>query len=78
MNITMLEKIPFELNVEELMRRLKVDDALEGLAGVGYDEADAPSLADAAWPQQRLLKNAPIDVDKGLLANIFGQALRYW
>jgi alcohol dehydrogenase class IV len=49
-----------------------------GLAGVGYTAADSSALADGALPQQRLLNNAPIDVDKPVLAGAFEQALRYW
>jgi hydroxyacid-oxoacid transhydrogenase len=49
-----------------------------GLGGVGYTEADTSALTDGAWPQQRLLNNAPIDVDKPVLASTFEQALRYW
>jgi hypothetical protein len=49
-----------------------------GLAGVGYSETDAAALAEGAWPQQRLLNNAPIDVDKAWLADTFQRALNYW
>ncbi|MGE0219807.1 hydroxyacid-oxoacid transhydrogenase [Mycolicibacterium sp.] len=49
-----------------------------GLADVGYTGADAEALADGAWPQQRLLGNAPLTVDKAMLADLFGRAQRYW
>ncbi|WP_283634684.1 hydroxyacid-oxoacid transhydrogenase [Mycolicibacterium poriferae] len=49
-----------------------------GLTGVGYTAADAQALAEGAWPQQRLLSNAPIDFDESLLAETFGDAMRYW
>ena len=49
-----------------------------GLTGVGYTAADAQALAEGAWPQQRLLGNAPIDFDEALLAETFGDAMRYW
>lgn len=48
-----------------------------GLADVGYTDADVTSLAAGAFPQQRLLGNAPIDVDEALLATIFRGALSY-
>ena len=48
-----------------------------GLADVGYTDADVTTLAAGAFPQQRLLGNAPIDVDEALLATIFRGALRY-
>ena len=49
-----------------------------GLAAVGYSRADASSLADGAWAQQRLLNNAPVEVDKALLTIAFERALNYW
>ncbi|MBX7448777.1 iron-containing alcohol dehydrogenase [Mycolicibacterium sp. 3033] len=48
-----------------------------GLADVGYTDDDVESLAAGAVPQQRLLGNAPIDVDEALLASIFRGALSY-
>jgi hydroxyacid-oxoacid transhydrogenase len=49
-----------------------------GLSGVGYTEADYATLADGAWPQQRLLQNAPIEIAKSTLAQMFSGAARYW
>jgi hydroxyacid-oxoacid transhydrogenase len=49
-----------------------------GLGGVGYTAADAATLAQGAWPQQRLLANAPVDVDEAMLADVFAEALGYW
>ncbi|MCV7054007.1 hydroxyacid-oxoacid transhydrogenase [Mycolicibacterium gilvum] len=63
---------------EHLMTIMRQVGMPNGLAGVGYTDADAAALADGAWPQQRLLANAPIDVDKPLLANAFEQSMRCW
>jgi alcohol dehydrogenase class IV len=49
-----------------------------GLGGVGYGGGDAAALARGAWPQQRLLANAPIEVDEALLESVFAEALGYW
>lgn len=49
-----------------------------GLAAIGYRNADASSLAEGSWAQQRLLKNAPVDVDRALLTTAFEHALTYW
>jgi alcohol dehydrogenase class IV len=49
-----------------------------GLSAVGYAEADCATLVDGAWPQQRLLQNAPVECDKPLLAELFEGAVRYW
>ena len=49
-----------------------------GLGGVGYAEADVAPLTEGAWPQQRLLQNAPAEMSRPVLTELFRQALRYW
>lgn len=49
-----------------------------GLGGLGYTESDCAALAHGAWPQQRLLQNAPIETTESGLAELFGTAMRYW
>jgi len=63
---------------EQLIRIMRSVGMPGGLAGVGYHRADAPALVDRARPQQRLLKNAPVEVDDALLTRAFEQALAYW
>jgi hydroxyacid-oxoacid transhydrogenase len=63
---------------EDLIRIMRAVGMPNGLSAVGYTEADGTSLADGAWPQQRLLQNAPIESDKPLLTNLFEGAVRYW
>ena len=49
-----------------------------GLQYVGYDERDLDALTEGAYPQQRVIRNAPRDVSKEELKGIFRSALRYW
>ena len=49
-----------------------------GLNAVGYSEADAEALAERAFPQQRVIQNAPREVTKTTLAELFRGAMRYW
>ena len=63
---------------EEVVRIMRAVGMPNGLSAVGHAEADCTSLADGAWPQQRLLQNAPIECDKSLLAKMFQGAARYW
>ncbi|HEX8438182.1 MAG TPA: iron-containing alcohol dehydrogenase, partial [Archangium sp.] len=49
-----------------------------GLGGVGYTEADVAALTEGAYPQQRLLQNAPREMTRPVLTDLFRQALRYW
>jgi alcohol dehydrogenase class IV len=58
-----------------LMRRIGMPN---GLAGVGYGEADLGALTRGALPQQRLLMNAPIPLPAEALEQLFRGALSYW
>ena len=45
-----------------------------GLAGVGYTTADVDDLVAGTLPQQRLLANAPCEVDASLPARSCSRA----
>lgn len=49
-----------------------------GLGGVGYTDDDVVALTEGAYPQQRLLQNAPREMSKPVLADLFRHAMRYW
>ena len=49
-----------------------------GLEYVGYNERDLDALTEGAYPQQRVIRNAPRDVSKEELKGIFRGAMRYW
>ena len=49
-----------------------------GLRGVGYTDADIGDLVEGSLPQRRILDNAPIDVGRELLAELYAGALSYW
>lgn len=59
----------------ELMRKCAMPN---GLGGVGYDTGDVQNLTGGAIVQQRLLTNAPMDVDEPLLAELYEGAMNYW
>jgi alcohol dehydrogenase class IV len=61
--------------LEEAMRDTGIPNGLEG---VGYGAADVPALTRGAIVQQRLLANAPREVDEASLSGLFSSALRYW
>lgn len=61
--------------IVELMRATGMPN---GLAGLGYTEDDIPALTDGAYPQKRLLDNAPLPIGKETLASLFRDALLYW
>ena len=67
-----------EVLAGELIRLMRAVNMPNGLSGVGYTEDDVPALTEGAYPQQRLLQNAPRETSKPVLADLFRQALRYW
>ncbi len=63
---------------ERIVALMKAARVPNGVGGVGYGEADIPALTEGAYPQRRLLDNAPRAIDKAELAAIFADALAYW
>ncbi len=49
----------------------------DGTGGVGYTRDDTADLVAGTLPQQRLLANAPCEVDRECLDQLFDSALRY-
>jgi alcohol dehydrogenase class IV len=49
-----------------------------GLSSIGFSERDLDALVDGAWPQQRVIKNAPREVSRDDLKQLFRGALAYW
>ncbi|ORW84531.1 alcohol dehydrogenase [Mycobacterium sp. IEC1808] len=67
-----------EVLADELIRIMRAVGMPNGLSGVGYTEDDATALTEGAYPQQRLLQNAPREMTKPVLGDLFRQAMRYW
>jgi hydroxyacid-oxoacid transhydrogenase len=61
--------------VIELMRAIAIPN---GTAGVGYSRDDIPALVDGVVPQQRLLVNAPCEIGRDTLTQLFTAAEVYW
>ena len=67
-----------EVLAGRLLHLMRAVGMPNGLEGVGYGEADVEALTEGALPQQRLLKNAPREMSRPVLQQLFHQALRYW
>lgn len=67
-----------EVLATELVRWMQTTRMPNGITGVGYDSADVGALTDRALPQQRLLANAPREMSRPVLEELFRGALRYW
>jgi hydroxyacid-oxoacid transhydrogenase len=63
---------------DELIGIMRALGMPNGLGGVGYTRADVATLTEGAFVQQRLLQNAPREITKSLLAELFSGAMRYW
>jgi hydroxyacid-oxoacid transhydrogenase len=67
-----------EVLADELITIMRAVDIPNGLGGVGYTDDDVAALTDGAYPQQRLLQNAPREMSKPVLEDLFRRAMRYW
>ena len=67
-----------EVLANEIIRIMRSVGMPNGLSAVGYTEDDVATLTEGAYPQQRLLQNAPREMTKPVLAELFRQAMRYW
>ena len=67
-----------EVLAKHLIKMMQATDFPGGLEYVGYSASDVDALTDGAYPQQRVIKNAPRDVSKDDLRGMFRNAMRYW
>jgi alcohol dehydrogenase class IV len=67
-----------EVLARHLIGLMRATGIPNGVSGVGYRERDVDSLSEGAFAQQRLLTNAPRDISRGDLAQLFRGAMRYW
>jgi alcohol dehydrogenase class IV len=49
-----------------------------GLNAVGYADKDVLALVEGAYPQRRVMGNAPREASKADLADLFRGAMKYW
>jgi alcohol dehydrogenase class IV len=49
-----------------------------GLHAVGYGAQHLDALADGSFPQKSLVNNAPREVSRDMLRDLYANALRYW
>ncbi len=63
---------------ERLIQMMKATDMPNGIGGVGYNAADIGPLTEGAFPQKRLLDNAPMEITKETLTGLYQEAISYW
>ncbi|HSQ05863.1 MAG TPA: hydroxyacid-oxoacid transhydrogenase [Burkholderiales bacterium] len=67
-----------EILAATLVRFMQAAGFPNGLAAVGFDGSDVDALVAGAWPQQRIIGNAPTRVTRADLAALYGAAMRCW
>lgn len=67
-----------EVLAQRVIGLMRATGMPNGLAALGFGEADVDALATGAEPQYRVIRNAPVDVGRDDLKGLFRAALRYW
>ena len=67
-----------KLLADTILGLMKATGIPNGLSAIGYSEGDIGALAKGAFPQHRLLKNAPREISLTDLEGMYRDALRYW
>ena len=75
---TGVNKQPGEILADKVIEIMRDTAIPNGLSGVGYSEADIAKLTDRAWPQKRVIDNAPVKITKDELSGLFRDAISYW
>ena len=61
-----------------IIEMMKSTGIPNGLNGVGYTADHIEDLTDSAFPQKRLIDNAPMSITRRQLKDLFKKALKYW
>jgi alcohol dehydrogenase class IV len=72
------EKDAGDVLANRIIEMMKATGIPNGLKGVGYSQDDLEDLTEGAFPQKRLIDNAPMSIDRDQLKALFQNALRYW
>jgi alcohol dehydrogenase class IV len=63
---------------DKVIEMMRATGMPNGIGGVGYTADDIPMLTEKSWPQRRVLDNAPVELTKAQLSELFRGALSYW
>jgi alcohol dehydrogenase class IV len=67
-----------EIVAERLIELMQATNIPNGLSAIGFGNSDVAALTDGAFPQKRVIGNAPRAVTREDLAGLFDGAMRYW
>jgi alcohol dehydrogenase class IV len=71
-------KVAGNILANSIIAMMKATGIPNGLNAVGYTEDDIEDLTEGAFPQKRLIDNAPLPIGRGQLRDLFKKALKYW
>ena len=67
-----------DLLADRLVALMRAAGVPNGLEAIGFSPVDVAALTEGALPQRRLLDNAPVEIDAGVLDGLYRAAMRYW
>ena len=67
-----------EVLAERIIGMMRDTHMPNGIADLGYGDADIPALAEGAYAQQRILSNSPVPVTEEELQTLYRGAATYW
>ena len=67
-----------EILAGRLIELMQATGIPNGLGAIGFGADDIGALTDGAFPQKRVIGNAPRSVTRDDLAQLFRGAMRYW
>ncbi|MEO7760677.1 MAG: hydroxyacid-oxoacid transhydrogenase [Casimicrobiaceae bacterium] len=67
-----------EIVAKRLIELMRLTGIPNGLSAIGFGTSDIAALTDGAFPQKRVIGNAPRAVTREDLAGLFDGAMQYW
>ena len=67
-----------DLLADRIVEMMRATGIPNGLRGVGYTEDDLDDLTSRAFPQKRLIDNAPLSIDRAQMRDLFEKSLSCW
>jgi hydroxyacid-oxoacid transhydrogenase len=67
-----------EVLAGQIMELMQATNIPNGLRAVGYDGDDLEALTNGSFPQKGLINNAPREVSRDQLRDLYANALTYW
>jgi alcohol dehydrogenase class IV len=67
-----------EVLSRRLIELMQATGMPNGLEAIGYTPGDLDALTSGSFPQQGLIRNAPLDTSREALRDLFANGMRYY